>query len=62
MTNATVRTVRFAAKSRRGEYWVVEVEGRFAVGLVRKGRILIDGCERFADDVDALCLAMERAA
>jgi hypothetical protein len=61
MTNETPRPLRFAAKARRGEYWVVETAQGFAVGLIRKGRILIDGCERFADDVDALCLAMDRA-
>lgn len=56
------RPFRYAAKSRRGEYWVVETREGFAVGLIRKGRVFIDGCERFADSVDALCLAVERAA
>lgn len=61
-SNAAPTAFRFAAKSARGEYWVVETPGGFAVGLLRRKRLMIDGCERFADPVDALCLAIDRAA
>lgn len=61
-TEAAPRPFRFAAKAQRGEYWVVATAEGFAVALIRKGRVLIDGCERFANDVDALCLAIDRAA
>lgn len=52
---------KFVTKTKRGEYWVLLVGDKFAVGKVKGHRVLVDGCERFDDPIDAQILAMQRA-
>lgn len=55
--------IRSTDKVRGSQFLVLRMpDGRYAVGIGKRGHVVVDGVQRWNDDVDAYIEALNRAA